>query len=1057
MGTERGIFRWAPLRKQVEASLPGLDQIGGVYAISMITDRDQNLWIGTKGDGLIRRTPFGNVFRYQHEEDDPTTIGHNHISELFEDSRGQIWIGTHGRGIYRYDKSLDQFIGPKKTSTEQPIFINRIREDENQTIWAGADEGLFAFDENNGTWQFGHEAIQANDLRFIRKVTDILARDRYLWVGTELKGIIRIDLSNGVSTRYNAENCDLPDERIQGMIQEESGVLWIATESGISRLSSTDTTGSIIRNFTIDDGLQPGNFHPNALVKKKVNNRPILFFGGSEGFNPIDPTEYPKVIQPPRPILTDLEYFGKSLVPRPGTILEKPLSSTPLLEIPYDSRNQFAFRFANLDYRFPNRGFFRYKMQNYREEWTLADRDRRASYQGLPIGNYTFVVQSSPDGEKWTQNVARMAIKITPPWWRTWWFRLLVTALLLTAAITLIRLYFRNRIRAIERRESRISAERDRAEVALARQLQHAVLLERTSRGFHHGEREDEIFTNPLKNLVEHLGVDHGMIFRRTGDDDESASDSIKLIANYSAAGKPPLPPLPLSIKDSVVQQALSSESAFATATPTMIDSFLNSIDDTPVIRSILFVSTRFLSRPNGVIALLSHRMSNEWGQDEIKLINALSPQFGMSIAQMKLAEKEQQYLKHLEEARHQAEVANRAKSDFLAKMTHELRTPLNSIIGFTEILGEDKSLSERQSELVEIVNNSGDHLLDVINDILDLSKIEAGKIEKNEESFQLVPLLKSVFEMLNIKAKSKKIAFEFAARTALPGTIVTDRSKLRQTLINLLGNAIKFTDQGAVSMTVSATAMGEPVVEQGQLKRSIRLSFEVADTGKGISEEDLPKLFEKYAQTESGMRSTEGTGLGLPIARSFIQLLGGDIFVQSEMGKGTTFSFFVECSEVAGENAEIGPRILSDDKAQRITGYHQAAERPVRILIAEDQPNNRLLLKKILTRAGFELEEAHNGREAVELCESWRPHLILMDEDMPVMKGSEATREIVSRNHEDEPVIISLTAYAIEQARQSALEAGCRDFLAKPFRANEIFSAISRHLKIDYTFDEAA
>lgn len=489
MGTERGIFRWSPLRNEVDSSLPGLDQIGGVYAISMITDRDENLWIGTKGDGLIKRTPFGNVVRYRHQEDDPTTLGQNHISELFEDSTGRIWIGTYGKGIFRYDKRSDQFIGPRKSSSEQPFFINRIREDENQTIWAGADEGLFAFDEGNGTWQFGHEAIQANDLRFTRKVTDILARDRYLWVGTELKGIIRIDLSNGVSTRYNAENCDLPDERIQGIIQEDSGVLWIATESGISRLSSTDTTGSIIRNFTIDDGLQPGKFHPNARAKKKVNNRQILFFGGSEGFNPIDPSEYPKVIQPPRPILTDLEYFGKSLVPRPGTILEKPLSSTPVLEIPYDSRNQFAFRFANLDYRFPNRGFFRYKMQNFREDWTMADRDRRASYQGLPIGNYTFVVQSSPDGEKWTKNVARMAIKITPPWWRTWWFRLSSTALLLTAAISLVRLYFRSRIKAIERREAKISSERDRAEVALARQLQHAVLLERTSRGFHHGER----------------------------------------------------------------------------------------------------------------------------------------------------------------------------------------------------------------------------------------------------------------------------------------------------------------------------------------------------------------------------------------------------------------------------------------------------------------------------------------------------------------------------------------------------------------------------------------
>ncbi|MDF1816935.1 MAG: ATP-binding protein, partial [Verrucomicrobiales bacterium] len=663
---------------------------------------------------------------------------------------------------------------------------------------------------------------------------------------------------------------------------------------------------------------------------------------------------------------------------------------------------------------------------------------------------------SSPDGKKWTtNNEAKLAIKITPPWYNNWWFRLVTTMALIIGGFFIVRSVYQNRIRAIERRESKISAERDKAEVALARQLQHAVLLERTSRGLNQSGREDEIFSSPLKNLADHFEVDHGLIYRIT--DLAENKYGVKLIANHSADGKPALPPLKLEFLDPSIQQALRSESSFAVSPPRVIATFLNSIESPPLIRSVLFVSTRYLNRPNGVIVLLSGRATEEWGEDEIKLINALSPQFGMSIAQMSLAEKEQHYLIHLEEARHQAEVANRAKSDFLAKMTHELRTPLNSIIGFTEILQEDHTLLPKQRELVEIVNNSGDHLLDVINDILDLSKIEAGKIERSDETFDLLPLLKSVYEMLGMKAKAKKIGFEFAARTALPDKIHTDRSKIRQTLINLLGNAIKFTDQGAVSLAVSAAAYGEPVEENGMMKRKVRLSFEVADTGKGISSEEVPKLFEKYGQTESGRRSTEGTGLGLPIARSFIQLLGGDIVVESEYGRGTVFKFYFECEEVAALEAESAASSITERSAQKISGITSSYTEKVRILIAEDQPNNRLLLRKILGRAGFELQEASNGKEAVELSNAWHPHLILMDEDMPIMKGSEATREIVLHANGNEPVIVSLTAYALEQAKQSAIEAGCKDFVAKPFKAHEIFSVISRHLDLEYTFEDAA
>ena len=474
---------------------------------------------------------------------------------------------------------------------------------------------------------------------------------------------------------------------------------------------------------------------------------------------------------------------------------------------------------------------------------------------------------------------------------------------------------------------------------------------------------------------------------------------------------------------------------------------------------TLLSSNTRFLDEANGIVTLLRVADPTPWTKEDNKLLDALTGQFGIAIAQLDTAATENRYRKHLEEARHGAEVANRAKSDFLAKMTHELRTPLNAIIGFSEILGEDKSLNPRQRETLDIINNSGEHLLDVINEILDLSKIEAGKMEKNDETFEFVPMLKSVYEMLAMKAESKRIGFHFSAQSSMPGEVTTDRSKLRQILINLIGNAIKFTAQGAVSLSVKAVAVSRPTEVDHRMRRKVRIEFEVRDTGRGITEEEIPKLFERYTQTETGRRSSEGTGLGLPIARNFIQLLGGDVKVESIFGEGTTIRFHIECDELApAQSAETElSTALDETTAQRIVGF-EAPEEEIRILIAEDQPTNRLLLRKILGKAGFTLAEAENGQEAIEKWTEWNPHLILMDEDMPVKKGSEATREIKSlADSANDPVIVSLTAYALEQARLLAMEAGCSDFVAKPFRSHELFSVISKHLGVSYVFNDAA
>jgi len=535
---------------------------------------------------------------------------------------------------------------------------------------------------------------------------------------------------------------------------------------------------------------------------------------------------------------------------------------------------------------------------------------------------------------------------------------------------------------------------------------------------------------------------------------------TIKRIGYYSKSKLRTNDKVPdLSLEDDLVQEVLKSQSVVSISTATEVPEALRAPfgDDAKI--TLLSCNTRFLDEANGIVTLLRVADSNPWNQADNKLLEALTGQFGIAIAQLDTAATEDRYRKHLEEARHGAEVANRAKSDFLAKMTHELRTPLNAIIGFSEILGEDKSLNLRQRETLNIINNSGEHLLDVINEILDLSKIEAGKMEKSDETFEFVPMLKSVYEMLAMKAESKRIGFHFSAQSSVPGEVTTDRSKLRQILINLIGNAIKFTAQGAVSLSVKAVAVSRPTEVDHRMRRKVRIEFEVRDTRCGITEEEIPKLFERYTQTETGRRSSEGTGLGLPIARNFIQLLGGDVKVESIFGEGTTFRFRIECDELApAQSAETElSTALDETTAQRIVGF-EAPEEEIRILIAEDQPTNRLLLKKILGKADFTLTEAENGQEVIEKWTEWNPHLILMDEDMPVKKGSEATREIKSlADNGNDPIIVSLTAYAFEQARLLAMEAGYSDFVTKPFCSHELFSVISKHLGVSYVFNAAA
>jgi signal transduction histidine kinase/CheY-like chemotaxis protein len=477
------------------------------------------------------------------------------------------------------------------------------------------------------------------------------------------------------------------------------------------------------------------------------------------------------------------------------------------------------------------------------------------------------------------------------------------------------------------------------------------------------------------------------------------------------------------------------------------------------LIATILgLITSRWITRPISQLSIASEAIANGNLDQNVEVqgineLEILSQSFNQMSDQLKdsfelLETRVDQRTEELNEAKLLAETANKAKSEFLANMSHELRTPLNAILGFTQVMGNDSSLTPKQQENLQIIDRSGEHLLSLINDVLDMTKIESGRMGLNIGDFDLFILLDIIEEMFQLKAKSQDIQLIFSHEPDVPQYVRADERKLRQVLINLVGNAIKFTEKGSVRLQV---ALGERVVKESKGEdnsNAFTLHFKVTDTGAGIAPDELGSVFEPFVQTEVGRQSQQGAGLGLPISRRFVQIMGGDITVSSILGQGTIFAFDIQAQP--GENAST-QQLAIPRKAIAL-----APGQPIyRILVVDDRWANRRLLVQLLSPVGFEVREAANGQEAVTLWESWGPHMIWMDMRMPIMNGYEATRAIKSHLKGQATVIIALTASTLEEEREIVLSAGCNDFVRKPFRAETIFEKMAQHLGVCYIYEE--
>jgi signal transduction histidine kinase/CheY-like chemotaxis protein/streptogramin lyase len=1028
---------------------------------SIYEDRSGMLWVGTE-NGLDKLNPERTrITRYQHDANDPQTLSHNIINSVVEDRAGNLWVGTWGGGLNRFDQETETFINYRH-STDDPYSLS------SDSIWHiyEGQQGMLLIATEGGISILDGTAKPFHHYRTIPNISSTLSNNRVsslyigragiVWIGTDGGGLNKFDSQTEKFTHFLHDPSDpinLSNDNLTAVYEDRSGIIWIGTRG--KGLIKYDQDAEGIISYRYDNTNTQSLSHDSVVIihEDRTGTLWIGTYGG--GLNAFDrETEQFTRYQhdPADPHALSNNVVLSVLEDRAGTLWIGTMGGG----LNKFNRKTEEFTHYKHDPSDPN---------------TLSNDSVMSIYEDrtgtLWIGTSGGLNKFDRQNDRFTIYTAKYELSVDN-----------ICGILEDER----GLLWFSTPKGLSRFDPKKESFRNYT-VNDGLQSNTFSIYSPPSKS-----RSGEMFfggTNGFNAFYPDQIVDNLTPPPVVITDFQLANQSVP-IGGESVLQKSILEAdeLVLSFQDNVFSfefVALNYRAPEENRYKYKMEGFDNEWIETVSTRR--FATYTNLDPGEYVFRAIASNNDGVWNEEGASIRITVTPpwwetlwfrismavaalgllaggfQWRISAIEARSRELEIQVVERTHElteakedaeeanresteAKENAEEANRAKSTFLANMSHELRTPLHAILGFARLLTRNSGLDKGQQESLDIINRSGEHLLGMIDDILSLSRIEAGRIELKPVPFDVTQMLQDVGQMMKSRAEGKGLRFTLELDSALPPYMQGDVGKLRQILINLLGNAVKFTEKGDVWLR----ARSQPMADDPD---RVMLQFEVQDSGIGIPQDRLDGVFESFVRLEQAQNKEKGTGLGLVISKSLVDMMKGEIKIESEPDKGSLFKVSIPFQMAEGEDG-----IPIKAPVKKVIGL-QADQPKWRILVVDDNLENRVLLTTILTNIGCKVKEANNGEEAIKIFQEWHPHFIWMDMRMPIMDGFEATRKLRTLPGGKAVRIVAATASVLEERHGEILACGCDEVVRKPFKGYEIFESMARQLGMKYLYKD--